>query len=196
MGSACTLVLRITGGHVQPGYDMHAPSHTGPLPRRGLGSNLARMPTYEYVCRDCGHTFDTVQSIHDDALSRCPECAGSLRRVVAAVGVHFKGPGFYRTDSRSGAGAGKTKGAAAGTASDAGGAGSTDKAGDGRAGDGRAGDGKTGDGKTGADKSGVGKSGADKAGAASASGKDGAGTSKSSGSTGAVDKGGSRGSGA
>ena len=64
------------------------------------------MPTYEYACRDCGHRFDAVQSIHDDALTECPECGGSVRRVVAAVGVQFKGSGFYRTDNRpSGKGA-------------------------------------------------------------------------------------------
>lgn len=60
------------------------------------------MPTYEYACRECGHRFDVVQSIHDDALTACESCGGEVRRVVAAVGVHFKGSGFYRTDSRSG----------------------------------------------------------------------------------------------
>ncbi len=58
------------------------------------------MPTYDYACRDCGHRFEEVQSIHDDSLTTCPECGGDLRRVVAPVGVHFKGSGFYRTDSR------------------------------------------------------------------------------------------------
>lgn len=58
------------------------------------------MPTYDYACRDCGHRFDAVQSIHDDALTECPECGGSLRRVVGAVGVQFKGSGFYMTDNR------------------------------------------------------------------------------------------------
>lgn len=58
------------------------------------------MPTYEYACRECGHRFDAVQSIHDDALTECPECGGPVRRVVAAVGVQFKGSGFYRTDNR------------------------------------------------------------------------------------------------
>ncbi|HZB01974.1 MAG TPA: zinc ribbon domain-containing protein, partial [Actinomycetota bacterium] len=39
------------------------------------------MPTYEYTCRDCGHTFEIVQSMWDDALTMCPECGGSLRKV-------------------------------------------------------------------------------------------------------------------
>ncbi len=59
------------------------------------------MPTYTYACADCDTTFDTVQSIHDDALTVCPTCGGSVRRVISAVGVAFKGSGFYRTDSRA-----------------------------------------------------------------------------------------------
>lgn len=59
------------------------------------------MPTYEYVCRSCGHRFDVVQSIHDEPLQVCQECHGELRKVMNAVGVHFKGSGFYRTDSRT-----------------------------------------------------------------------------------------------
>lgn len=59
------------------------------------------MPTYAYACKDCGHTFDVVQSFTDDALTVCPECQGTLRKKFGAVGVSFKGSGFYRTDSRS-----------------------------------------------------------------------------------------------
>lgn len=59
------------------------------------------MPTYEYRCRDCGSTLEVVQSIHDAALTQCPDCQGSLRKVFSNVGVVFKGSGFYRTDNRS-----------------------------------------------------------------------------------------------
>ena len=59
------------------------------------------MPTYSYACAACAHRYDVVQSIHDDSLTVCPECGGELRRVISAVGVSFKGSGFYRTDSRS-----------------------------------------------------------------------------------------------
>ena len=59
------------------------------------------MPTYQYACRDCGHAFEQVQSFSDAALSRCPACEGSLRKVFSAVGVVFKGSGFYRNDSRA-----------------------------------------------------------------------------------------------
>jgi putative FmdB family regulatory protein len=60
------------------------------------------VPTYQYACTECGHSFEQFQSFHDDALTHCPECDGRLRKVFNAVGVVFKGSGFYRTDSRSG----------------------------------------------------------------------------------------------
>ncbi|HEX5937458.1 MAG TPA: FmdB family zinc ribbon protein [Actinomycetota bacterium] len=56
------------------------------------------MPTYEYTCRDCGHTFDIVQSMLDETLTMCPECGGSLRKVFAPPAIAFKGSGFYATD--------------------------------------------------------------------------------------------------
>lgn len=62
------------------------------------------VPTYSYACTVCGHRFDIQQSFSDDALTECPECSGRLRKVFSAVGVVFKGSGFYRTDSRSGSG--------------------------------------------------------------------------------------------
>jgi len=59
------------------------------------------VPTYQYACTACDHTFEQFQSFSDDALTVCPECEGRLRKVFNAVGVVFKGSGFYRTDSRS-----------------------------------------------------------------------------------------------
>jgi putative FmdB family regulatory protein len=59
------------------------------------------LPTYQYACTECGHEFDTVQSFSDASLTECPECTGKLRKVFNAVGIVFKGSGFYRTDSRS-----------------------------------------------------------------------------------------------
>jgi len=60
------------------------------------------VPTYSYACTECQHRFDAVQSFTDDSLTVCPECDGRLRKVFSAVGVVFKGGGFYRTDSRNG----------------------------------------------------------------------------------------------
>ncbi|WP_121253587.1 FmdB family zinc ribbon protein [Nocardioides ferulae] len=72
------------------------------------------MPTYQYACTECGHAFEQFQSFSDDALTECPECTGRLRKLFNAVGVVFKGSGFYRTDSR---GSGSSSTPAASTSS-------------------------------------------------------------------------------
>lgn len=61
------------------------------------------MPTYQYACTDaeCGERFELVQSFTDPAATECPLCRHTVRKVYGSVGVVFKGPGFYRTDSRA-----------------------------------------------------------------------------------------------
>jgi len=67
------------------------------------------MPTYDYECKKCGHQFETIQSIKDDPLKKCPksECPegtgkGTVQRLIGAGGgLLFKGSGFYITDYRS-----------------------------------------------------------------------------------------------
>jgi putative FmdB family regulatory protein len=59
------------------------------------------LPTYQYRCTECDHAFEEFQSFTDDALTVCPVCGGRLRKVFNAVGVVFKGSGFYRNDSRA-----------------------------------------------------------------------------------------------
>ena len=67
------------------------------------------MPTYEYECRDCGHTFERFQGINEEPIALCPECEGKVRRLISTGGgLVFKGPGFYATDYRSG-GSGESK---------------------------------------------------------------------------------------
>lgn len=66
------------------------------------------MPTYQYLCTECGHAFEQVQKFSDDALTTCPECTGKLRKVFNSVGVVFKGSGFYKTDSKSSSSASST----------------------------------------------------------------------------------------
>jgi len=63
------------------------------------------VPTYQYACKEpaCGHRFEAVQSFSDDPIAICPVCEGQVRKVFSAVGVVFKGSGFYRTDSRENA---------------------------------------------------------------------------------------------
>jgi putative FmdB family regulatory protein len=58
------------------------------------------MPTYEYVCRDCGSHLEVVQSFKDTPLHTCGTCGGALRKVFSAAGIIFKGSGYYVTDSR------------------------------------------------------------------------------------------------
>ena len=55
------------------------------------------MPIYEYRCRN-GHTFEVIQSMSEDPVARCQDCAAPVERVFHPVAVHFKGSGFYTTD--------------------------------------------------------------------------------------------------
>ncbi|QQR99783.1 MAG: FmdB family transcriptional regulator [Austwickia sp.] len=79
------------------------------------------MPTYAYACTDCDHHFEVRQSFTEDALTDCPQCDGRLRKLFNAVGVVFKGSGFYRTDSRSSSsstiGSGKSSNSSSGDSS-------------------------------------------------------------------------------
>ena len=60
------------------------------------------MPTYDYECTKCDHTFEIFQSMNDDHLTKCPECGGKIKRLIGTgSGIIFKGSGFYETDYRS-----------------------------------------------------------------------------------------------
>jgi putative FmdB family regulatory protein len=67
------------------------------------------VPTYQYTCTECGEPLEAVQKFTDAPLTVCPACGGRLRKVFSAVGIVFKGSGFYRTDSRNGSGSTATK---------------------------------------------------------------------------------------
>ncbi|MDR0402738.1 MAG: zinc ribbon domain-containing protein [Treponema sp.] len=68
------------------------------------------MPTYEYECKSCGHSFEAFQSMSDAPIRDCPQCGKEVRRLInGGTGVIFKGSGFYVTDKK--AGASKDKGA-------------------------------------------------------------------------------------
>lgn len=75
------------------------------------------MPTYAYTCTACQHDFEIVQSFSDDSLTECPKCEGRLRKVFNAVGVVFKGSGFYSNDSRKDSHHGSRSGSRAGSGS-------------------------------------------------------------------------------
>ena len=59
------------------------------------------MPTYDYRCDHCGHTFSAVQSFHDEPVGKCPKCGKRPRRLISASSIVFKGSGWYKTDSRT-----------------------------------------------------------------------------------------------
>ncbi|GAC1472425.1 MAG: hypothetical protein PVSMB7_25080 [Chloroflexota bacterium] len=58
------------------------------------------MPLYEYECKPNAHRFEVRHGMNEDPVSVCPECGGPVRRVINAVGIVFKGSGFYATDSK------------------------------------------------------------------------------------------------
>lgn len=59
------------------------------------------MPTYEYVCKNCGENIEVFQSFADKPLKKHKECGGALQKVFHARGIVFKGGGFYATDSKA-----------------------------------------------------------------------------------------------
>ncbi|WP_078531076.1 FmdB family zinc ribbon protein [Streptomyces sp. PsTaAH-124] len=95
------------------------------------------MPTYQYQCTECGEGLEAVQKFTDDALTECPNCSGRLKKVFSAVGIVFKGSGFYRNDSRgsssssSPASSSKSAGGSSTASSDAGSSSSTSSSGSG-----------------------------------------------------------------
>jgi putative FmdB family regulatory protein len=89
------------------------------------------VPTYQYTCTECGEPLEAVQKFSDAPLAVCPACGGRLRKVFSAVGIVFKGSGFYRTDSRNGSRAADPAASSSSTTSDSGSSnGSADKAAD------------------------------------------------------------------
>jgi putative FmdB family regulatory protein len=66
------------------------------------------MPTYEYECTKCSHSFEVFQAMSDEPLKKCPKCGKQIRRLIfGGAGVIFKGSGFYVTDKASGKSGGK-----------------------------------------------------------------------------------------
>ncbi len=60
------------------------------------------MPTYEYLCQNCGYKFEKFQNMNDEPIKVCPQCGGNLKRLIGkGMGIIFKGEGFYATDYKS-----------------------------------------------------------------------------------------------
>lgn len=72
------------------------------LPRRVLimKSEGRYVPTYSYECASCGHQFELRQGFDSEPEQECPRCHKSAKRRFHAVGVIYKGSGFYTTDYR------------------------------------------------------------------------------------------------
>ncbi len=60
------------------------------------------MPTYDYKCLKCHHTFEQFQSMKEEPIKICPNCNGELKRLIGAgAGTIFRGSGFYQTDYKN-----------------------------------------------------------------------------------------------
>jgi putative FmdB family regulatory protein len=91
------------------------------------------MPLYEYRCEN-GHTFEVMERMTADPLTKCTECGAPVQRVLHAPAVHFKGSGFYTTDY------GRKKTGASSGGSDDSSSSSSDSKGDKQKGDSKSGD--------------------------------------------------------
>ena len=57
------------------------------------------MPTYDYLCKTCGHRFEEFHSIASEPVQACPQCGNAVERLInGGIGLIFKGSGFYLTD--------------------------------------------------------------------------------------------------
>lgn len=75
------------------------------------------MPTYDYRCADCGHEFEAQQAFTDDPLTECPSCGGTVKKRFSAVGIAFKGSGFYKNDARGSGSSGSSSSGSTGGSS-------------------------------------------------------------------------------
>jgi putative FmdB family regulatory protein len=87
------------------------------------------VPTYQYVCTECGGQLEAVQKFTDDPLTVHEVCGGRLRKVFSPVGIVFKGSGFYRTDSRKGSSASSPASSSSSSAASSDSSGSSEKSG-------------------------------------------------------------------
>ena len=66
------------------------------------------MPTYDYICSNCGHRAEILHGVHDETPRTCAECGGQMRKAITAPSIVFKGTGWAKVDRRSGSGRSKS----------------------------------------------------------------------------------------
>ena len=67
------------------------------------------MPLYEYQCDACSHRFERIQKFSDPPIETCPQCGGTVRKLLSSPAIQFKGSGWYITDyARKGSGGAKS----------------------------------------------------------------------------------------
>ena len=60
------------------------------------------MPTYDYLCEQCGHVFEAFHGMKETPALKCPECGGNVKKMIGTgAGLIFKGSGFYITDYKN-----------------------------------------------------------------------------------------------
>jgi putative FmdB family regulatory protein len=119
-GLACPEFEETARGRPRAAMENHGPE----LARRGLArlthagmilrikislashvQKVACVPLYEYQCKKCNHRFEKIQKFSDPAVKKCPQCGGTVEKLISAPSVQFKGSGWYVTDyARKGAG--------------------------------------------------------------------------------------------
>ena len=68
------------------------------------------VPIYSYHCDTCEHEFELKQGFDSEPLHECPRCRNVARRQFHAVGIIYKGSGFYATDYRNSGGSSSSEG--------------------------------------------------------------------------------------
>lgn len=62
------------------------------------------MPTYDYICNECGHEFGVQQKMSDAPIKTCEKCGGDVVKLISSGNFVLKGGGWYADGYSSGKG--------------------------------------------------------------------------------------------